>query len=152
MIFLNTNFKMASGLNGNLVAGTVLAHYISISFIVLLHKFFAGLLCQDLLTVLQFLKTNCGSLLAMMEMLVSMICGQYHFKYDHSSYFYVILTIFMQQGEQRVWDKIDQVGACPPTCCNFPVVVARDSMFVFSGQSGAKITNSLFQFHFKNKW
>eukprot|EP00094_Tigriopus_californicus_P002749 TCALIF_02651-PA protein Name:"Similar to LZTR1 Leucine-zipper-like transcriptional regulator 1 (Homo sapiens)" AED:0.15 eAED:0.32 QI:1/0.33/0/1/1/0.75/4/0/1163 len=39
----------------------------------------------------------------------------------------------------------------PPTCCNFPVAVARDSMFVFSGQSGAKITNSLFQFHFPSK-
>ena len=25
-------------------------------------------------------------------------------------------------------------------------------MFVFSGQSGAKITNNLFQFHFKSKW
>ncbi|KAL1505866.1 hypothetical protein ABEB36_005324 [Hypothenemus hampei] len=49
----------------------------------------------------------------------------------------------------RVWEEVNQKGECPPTCCNFPVVVARDSMFVFSGQSGAKMTNSLFQFNFR---
>ncbi|XP_066280892.1 leucine-zipper-like transcriptional regulator 1 [Branchiostoma lanceolatum] len=54
-------------------------------------------------------------------------------------------------GETRQWEEVHQQGECPPTCCNFPVAVARDSMFVFSGQSGAKITNSLFQFHFKEK-
>uniref|UniRef100_T1JJ12 BTB domain-containing protein n=1 Tax=Strigamia maritima TaxID=126957 RepID=T1JJ12_STRMM len=54
-------------------------------------------------------------------------------------------------GDSRMWDEVQQIGDCPPTCCNFPVAVARDSMFVFSGQSGAKITNSLFQFHFKKK-
>ena len=43
-----------------------------------------------------------------------------------------------------------QAGECPPTCCNFPIAVARDCMFVFSGQSGAKKNNSLFQFHFKS--
>ncbi|XP_018330195.1 leucine-zipper-like transcriptional regulator 1 [Agrilus planipennis] len=54
-------------------------------------------------------------------------------------------------GDSRTWEEVDQKGECPPTCCNFPVAVARDSMFVFSGQSGAKITNSLFQFNFKSK-
>ncbi|XP_050307728.1 leucine-zipper-like transcriptional regulator 1 [Anthonomus grandis grandis] len=48
----------------------------------------------------------------------------------------------------RVWEEVNQKGECPPTCCNFPVAVARDSMFVFSGQSGARMTNSLFQFNF----
>lgn len=51
------------------------------------------------------------------------------------------------------WAEVQQVGKRPPTCCNFPVAVAKDSMFVFSGQSGAKITNDLFQFHFiDRKW
>ena len=52
-------------------------------------------------------------------------------------------------SEARQWEKVHYTGESPPTCCNFPVAVARGSMFVFSGQSGAKITNSLFQFHFK---
>lgn len=47
--------------------------------------------------------------------------------------------------------QVNQLGERPPTCCNFPVAVARDSMFVFSGQSGAKITNSLYQFHFNER-
>lgn len=50
-----------------------------------------------------------------------------------------------------MWEEVVQSGDCPPTCCNFPVAVARESMFVFSGQSGAKITNSLFQFHFRER-
>jgi len=49
------------------------------------------------------------------------------------------------------WVEVQQIGKRPPTCCNFPVAVAKDSMFVFSGQSGAKITNDLFQFHFVDK-
>ncbi|KAK5643249.1 hypothetical protein RI129_007094 [Pyrocoelia pectoralis] len=53
--------------------------------------------------------------------------------------------------DSRCWEEIEQKGECPPTCCNFPVTVARECMFVFSGQSGAKITNSLFQFNFKTK-
>ncbi|KAF9824424.1 hypothetical protein SFRURICE_019669 [Spodoptera frugiperda] len=52
-------------------------------------------------------------------------------------------------GETRQWERIEQKGQCPPTCCNFPVAVARGKMFVFSGQSGAKITNALFQFDFE---
>ena len=47
--------------------------------------------------------------------------------------------------------KVNQTGDIPPTCCNFALAVARDSMFVFSGQSGAKITNDLFQFDFREK-
>ncbi|XP_065333126.1 leucine-zipper-like transcriptional regulator 1 isoform X1 [Cloeon dipterum] len=71
--------------------------------------------------------------------------------YDGNARLNDMWTISLQSGDARSWEKIEQQGACPPTCCNFPVAVARDSMFVFSGQSGAKITNSLFQFHFKNK-
>ena len=44
-----------------------------------------------------------------------------------------------------------QSGEIPPSCCNFPAAVCRDRMFVFSGQSGAKITNNLFQFEFKDQ-
>jgi hypothetical protein len=62
------------------------------------------------------------------------------------------LLLAVIQGDSKSWDEVVQAGDCPPTCCNFPVAVARESMFVFSGQSGAKITNSLFQFHFKDKW
>ncbi|GFG28824.1 hypothetical protein Cfor_03040 [Coptotermes formosanus] len=54
-------------------------------------------------------------------------------------------------GDSKCWEEVVQEGECPPTCCNFPVAVARESMFVFSGQSGAKITNSLFQFHFQSR-
>lgn len=51
------------------------------------------------------------------------------------------------------WYEVQQIGKRPPTCCNFPVAVAKDSMYVFSGQSGAKITNDLFQFNFpEKKW
>lgn len=49
------------------------------------------------------------------------------------------------------WEEIDQSGDSPPTCCNFPVAVVDDSMYVFSGQSGAKITNNLYQFNFQEK-
>lgn len=49
------------------------------------------------------------------------------------------------------WEQIDQSGDSPPTCCNFPVAVVDDSMYVFSGQSGAKITNNLYQFKFHDR-
>ncbi|XP_034827610.1 leucine-zipper-like transcriptional regulator 1 homolog [Maniola hyperantus] len=52
-------------------------------------------------------------------------------------------------GENHQWESVEQNGECPPTCCNFPVAVARGKMFVFSGQSGANITNSLYQFDFE---
>ena len=48
------------------------------------------------------------------------------------------------------WEEIQQTGDSPPTCCNFPVAVVDDEMYVFSGQSGAKITNNLYQFNFKD--
>ena len=51
-----------------------------------------------------------------------------------------------------MWEEVPQGGDGPPTCCNFPVAVARDRMYVFSGMSGAKITNSLFYFTFREKW
>ncbi|XP_067636209.1 leucine-zipper-like transcriptional regulator 1 homolog [Eurosta solidaginis] len=54
-------------------------------------------------------------------------------------------------GENHQWEEVEQKGERPPTCCNFPVSVARDCMYVFSGQSGLQITNSLFEFHFKTK-
>lgn len=53
--------------------------------------------------------------------------------------------------ETHQWEEIEQKGDRPPTCCNFPVAVARDCMYVFSGQSGLQITNDLFEFHFKTK-
>ncbi|KAK6617125.1 hypothetical protein RUM43_014727 [Polyplax serrata] len=70
--------------------------------------------------------------------------------YDGNARLNDMWTIPLGGTGPKTWTKIMQNGDCPPTCCNFPVAVARDSMFVFSGQSGAKITNSLFQFHFKD--
>lgn len=49
------------------------------------------------------------------------------------------------------WHEVEQHGDRPPTCCNFPVAVSGDSMYVFSGQSGLQITNTLFEFHFKTQ-
>ncbi|XP_054279790.1 leucine-zipper-like transcriptional regulator 1 [Macrosteles quadrilineatus] len=73
--------------------------------------------------------------------------------YDGNARLNDMWTISLQPGDQKQWEEIAQAGDCPPTCCNFPVAVARESMFVFSGQSGAKITNSLFQFHFEDlRW
>uniref|UniRef100_A0A0D9RKB8 Leucine-zipper-like transcriptional regulator 1 n=1 Tax=Chlorocebus sabaeus TaxID=60711 RepID=A0A0D9RKB8_CHLSB len=60
-------------------------------------------------------------------------------------------TIGLQDRELTCWEEVAQSGEIPPSCCNFPVAVCRDKMFVFSGQSGAKITNNLFQFEFKDK-
>ncbi|KAF7993226.1 hypothetical protein HCN44_006286 [Aphidius gifuensis] len=71
--------------------------------------------------------------------------------YDGNARLNDMWTISLLPGELRIWEEVTQSGDCPPTCCNFPVAVARESMFVFSGQSGAKITNSLFQFHFREK-
>ncbi|KAG8039750.1 hypothetical protein G9C98_000479 [Cotesia typhae] len=71
--------------------------------------------------------------------------------YDGNARLNDMWTISLLPGELRIWEPVVQSGDCPPTCCNFPVAVARESMFVFSGQSGAKITNSLFQFHFRDR-
>jgi N-acetylneuraminic acid mutarotase len=50
-----------------------------------------------------------------------------------------------------IWIEINQSGDSPPTCCNFPVAVVRGKMYMFSGQSGAKITNNMYQFNFDDK-
>lgn len=71
--------------------------------------------------------------------------------YDGNARLNDMWTISLEPGSVRSWEEVDQFGECPPTCCNFPVAVARESMFVFSGQSGAKITNSLYQFHFRDR-
>ncbi|ELT93946.1 hypothetical protein CAPTEDRAFT_218846 [Capitella teleta] len=73
--------------------------------------------------------------------------------YDGNARLNDMWTISLQGDAKRPrhWDEVCQIGDIPPTCCNFALTVARDSMFVFSGQSGAKITNDLFRFHFKQK-
>ncbi|XP_034397831.1 leucine-zipper-like transcriptional regulator 1 isoform X1 [Cyclopterus lumpus] len=69
--------------------------------------------------------------------------------YDGNARLNDMWTINLQDREHACWEEIDQSGEIPPSCCNFPVAVCMDKMFVFSGQSGAKITNNLFQFEFK---
>jgi hypothetical protein len=46
--------------------------------------------------------------------------------------------------------EVEQSGEQPSTVCNFPLTVVQDSMYLFSGQSGAKTSNFLFKFDFKN--
>lgn len=62
---------------------------------------------------------------------------------------FVNFFVILQKGDVHQWEEIEQKGERPPTCCNFPVAVARDCMYVFSGQSGLQITNALFEFNFK---
>lgn len=51
--------------------------------------------------------------------------------------------------EGREWAEVAQMGDIPPPCCNFAMTVADGSMYVFSGsQSGAQVTNKVFQFDF----
>ncbi|KAF3850871.1 hypothetical protein F7725_012643 [Dissostichus mawsoni] len=87
--------------------------------------------------------------------------------YDGNARLNDMWTINLQDREHACWEEasiihydrknnnvshqctIEQSGEIPPSCCNFPVAVCRNKMFVFSGQSGAKITNNLFQFEFK---
>ena len=54
-------------------------------------------------------------------------------------------------GLPMEWEEIKQSGDVPPTCCNFPVAVTRGCMYVFSGQSGLQITNTLFEFNFEER-
>ncbi|XP_048099777.1 leucine-zipper-like transcriptional regulator 1 isoform X1 [Alosa alosa] len=68
--------------------------------------------------------------------------------YDGNARLNDMWTIGLQDRDQACWVEIEQSGEIPPSCCNFPVAVCQDKMFVFSGQSGAKITNNLFQFEF----
>ncbi|XP_070153632.1 leucine-zipper-like transcriptional regulator 1 isoform X1 [Polyergus mexicanus] len=71
--------------------------------------------------------------------------------YDGNARLNDMWTISLLPGDHKAWEEVIPAGERPPTCCNFPVAVARESMFVFSGQSGARTTNSLFQFHFKER-
>ncbi|XP_063153377.1 leucine-zipper-like transcriptional regulator 1 isoform X1 [Candoia aspera] len=71
--------------------------------------------------------------------------------YDGNARLNDMWTISLQDRELTCWEEIKQTGEIPPSCCNFPVAVCKEKMFVFSGQSGAKITNNLFQFEFKEK-
>nr|DBA23295.1 TPA: hypothetical protein GDO54_014223 [Pyxicephalus adspersus] len=71
--------------------------------------------------------------------------------YDGNARLNDMWTISLQDRDSSSWEEIEQSGEIPPSCCNFPVAVCRDKMFVFSGQSGAKITNNLFQFEFAEK-
>ncbi|EFN67984.1 Leucine-zipper-like transcriptional regulator 1 [Camponotus floridanus] len=71
--------------------------------------------------------------------------------YDGNARLNDMWTISLLPGDNKTWEEVIPAGERPPTCCNFPVAVARESMFVFSGQSGARTTNSLFQFHFKER-
>ena len=49
------------------------------------------------------------------------------------------------------WGEIRFCGESLPPCCNFPVAVAQESVFVFSSFWGTKFTNSLFQYRFRCK-
>ncbi|KAM6458175.1 leucine-zipper-like transcriptional regulator 1 isoform 3-T3 [Liasis olivaceus] len=71
--------------------------------------------------------------------------------YDGNARLNDMWTISLQDKDLTCWEEIKQTGEIPPSCCNFPVAVCKEKMFVFSGQSGAKITNNLFQFEFKEK-
>ena len=61
------------------------------------------------------------------------------------------LTSSSSNNKYPAWEEVHFTGESPPTCCNFPVAVVpnRDSFYVFSGQSGANITNSLFEFNLR---
>lgn len=67
--------------------------------------------------------------------------------YDGNKRLDDLWTICLTDPNPR-WQEVLQFGDRPPTCCNFPVAVVKDSMFVFSGQSGTKITNDMFEFNF----
>jgi N-acetylneuraminic acid mutarotase len=49
----------------------------------------------------------------------------------------------------KIWTEVEQTGDQPSTVCNSPLAIAHDSMYLFSGQSGAKTSNHLFKFDFK---
>lgn len=61
-------------------------------------------------------------------------------------------SIPLNTGPKAAWSEQEQAGEQPFTVCNSPVVVVHDSMYLFSGQSGAKTSNSLFKFDFKTLW
>ena len=71
--------------------------------------------------------------------------------YDGNARLNDMWAISLNSRDDRQWEEIKQKGDIPPTCCNFPLTVARGNMYVFSGQSGLQITNHLFQFNFSDK-
>uniref|UniRef100_UPI00358FA4E7 leucine-zipper-like transcriptional regulator 1 n=1 Tax=Myxine glutinosa TaxID=7769 RepID=UPI00358FA4E7 len=71
--------------------------------------------------------------------------------YDGNARLNDMWTICLQFREEASWEEIEQRGDIPPSCCNFPVAVCSNSLFVFSGQSGANITNNLYCFNFNQK-
>lgn len=58
-------------------------------------------------------------------------------------------SVPLNQGPKVVWSAQEQTGEQPSTVCNSPLVLVQDSMYLFSGQSGAKTSNNLFKFDFK---
>uniref|UniRef100_A0A8C6YNI9 Leucine zipper like post translational regulator 1 n=1 Tax=Nothoprocta perdicaria TaxID=30464 RepID=A0A8C6YNI9_NOTPE len=54
--------------------------------------------------------------------------------YDGNARLNDMWTIGLQDRELTCWEEIEQSGEIPPSCCNFPVAVCKDKMFVFSGQ------------------
>jgi hypothetical protein len=71
--------------------------------------------------------------------------------YDGNSRLNDMWSIDLNVGPNSIkaWTQIEQKGEKPPTVCNFPLTVIHDSMYLFSGQSGAKTSNLLFKFDFK---
>ena len=53
------------------------------------------------------------------------------------------------QNSAKIWTEVEQSGDQPSTVCNSPLAVVQDSLYLFSGQSGAKTSNHLFKFDFK---
>lgn len=60
----------------------------------------------------------------------------------------IALSNSTEPNSANQWEQVQCSGDSPPTCCNFPVAVARESMYVFSGQTGIVNTNSLYRFNF----
>jgi hypothetical protein len=60
------------------------------------------------------------------------------------------ITLNTNTSTPKIWTEVDQTGDQPSTVCNSPLAIVHDSMYLFSGQSGAKTSNHLFKFDFKN--
>ncbi|XP_075241189.1 leucine-zipper-like transcriptional regulator 1 isoform X2 [Convolutriloba macropyga] len=50
-------------------------------------------------------------------------------------------------GHIRRWECVEQSGMIPPPCCNFPVTLVGNRLFLFSGVSGKEMTNHIFTFN-----
>jgi leucine-zipper-like transcriptional regulator 1 len=57
--------------------------------------------------------------------------------------------IQLNAPSNKYWIEVNQNGDQPPTVCNFTIAVVGDSMYLFSGQSGARTSNHLYKFDFK---